>query len=305
MVFVSGAYPNAVSQPLNHVGSASTPTLIAIHYTVTDTVAQAVSALNGRGLSYHFLIAPDGTVHQTRRPDVHAAHAGRSNWKMASGLSNGTSLNRSAVSISFINRGFFARKSATSVFDVDAHNNVINWTYPLSASQTTASVYDPGSLRHWHRYTAEQLAAVHGLVRALRDDYGLTEIVGHDDIAIDGKSDPGPLFPMADWRAEFGMQGGPGMRVRVQSADGTLNVRRRPSAGGALVTTLQNGDTLFIRAAAYTYRTSGALFVDSPDQRYLTGWASVDLDGSNTHAGFVHMKHLSDNPLSAALAARL
>lgn len=214
-------------------------------------------------------------------------------------------MNRNGVSISFINRGFFARKSDTQAFDVDAHNNKIGKVYPASDVTTTASIYDPSNRRHWHKYTPAQIDAAGPLIRALRDDYGLTEIVGHDDVSIDGKSDPGPLFPMEEWRTEFGMRGPLGPKVRVQSPDGTLNLRRRPSTSSVLVTTLHNGDEIFLRSAVYTYRAQNALLVDSNGERYLTGWISVDIDGSNRHSGFVYMKHLSSNPLINTLRARL
>ncbi len=46
---------------LVHVGTNQTPKLVVIHYSVTDTVAQAVSALNAAKHGYHILIEKDGT----------------------------------------------------------------------------------------------------------------------------------------------------------------------------------------------------------------------------------------------------
>lgn len=305
MSFSNGKYDQASDLALTHVGQPSAPRLIALHYTVTDNLRGTVSALNARKLSYHFLIEPNGKVHQTRRPDHHAAHAGRSNWKQASGVDNAASLNRDAVSISFINRGFFARIVNGVFFDQDAHGNQIGDSYPAAQVHRTVSAYDPGAPRNWHRYTDAQIAAARRLIPALRDAYGLTELVGHDDIAIDGKSDPGPLFPMAQLRADFGLAGGLGLRSRVASPDGTLTLRRRPSATSAQVAVLRSGDTVHLRAVVYTYARANALLPDAASQRYLTGWASVDVSGQNRHDGFVRMKFLTHTPLTPALAARL
>jgi N-acetylmuramoyl-L-alanine amidase len=305
MSFSNGKYDQASDLALQHVGQPSTPRMIAIHYTVTDDLRAAVNALNGAGLSYHFLIEPDGRVHQTRRPDRHAAHAGRSNWKQSAGVGNGSSLNRDAVSISFINRGFFAKGVNGFFFDQNAHGNQIGGSYPAAEVTRTTSVYDPGAPRNWHKYTEAQIAAVRRLVPALRDAFRLTELVGHDDIAIDGKSDPGPLFPMAALRQEFGLSGGLGLRTAVRSPDGRLTLRRRPSASSAALAELRNGDTLHLRSVVYTFARANALLADSSRQRFLTGWASVDVSGANRHDGYVRMKFLSVNPLTPALAARL
>lgn len=305
MSFVNGKYDQARDLPLKHVGQPSTPRMIAIHYTVTDDLRGAVNALNSQTLSYHFLIDPDGKVHQTRRPDLHAGHAGRSNWKQSSGVENGSSLNRAAVSISFVNRGFFARHVNGFFFDQNAHGNQIGDSYPAADVTRTTSAYDPGAPRNWHKYTDAQIAAARRLIPALRDAYNLTELVGHDDIAIDGKSDPGPLFPMEALRQEFGLSGGLGLRTVVRSPDGRLTLRRRPSASSAALAELRNGDALHLRTVVYTFARANALLPDNTRQRFLTGWASVDASGSNRHEGYVRMKFLSATPLTPAFAARL
>lgn len=310
MSFVNGKYTGAKALTLVHQGGASTPRSIVMHYTVTDTVTAAKNALNaannGNGLSYTFLIDHDGTVWQTRAPDRSSAHAGRSNWKAASGVGNTSSLNTAAVSISFINRGFFGHRNGDFYFDLNAHGNLINKSYPASEVHTTASIYDPGTRRHWHRYTEAQLTAARRLIEALVQAYPtITELIGHDDIAIDGKQDTGPLFPMAEWRKALGLEGPPGLQTQVSTPGDTLSLRRRPSASAAELAKLPHGATLWLRSVVYTYKAAQAIVVDGPKQRYLTRWASVDVDGSNRHAGYVHMRHLTRTPLLPNLAAKL
>lgn len=306
MSFVNGKYTGAKALTLVHQGGASTPRSIVMHYTVTDTVAAAKNALNSKGLSYTFLIDHDGTVWQTRAPDRSSAHAGRSNWKAPSGIGNSSSMNTAAVSISFINRGFFGHRNGNFYFDLNAHGNLIGASYPASEVQTTVSIYDPITRRHWHRYTEAQLTAARRLIGSLVQAYPtITELIGHDDCAIDGKQDTGPLFPMTDWRKELGLEGQLGLQTQVSTPGDTLSLRRRPSVSAAELAKLPHGATLWLRSVVYTYKAAQAIVVDAPKQRYLTRWASVDIDGSNRHAGYVHMRHLTRTPLLPALAAKL
>ena len=50
-------------------------------------------------------------------------------------------------------------------------------------------------------FTAVQLEVAKSVCRALVAGYGIKEIVGHSEIAPGRKPDPGPLFPMADFKA--------------------------------------------------------------------------------------------------------
>lgn len=306
MSFSNGQYDRAKSQTLLHSGTSFTPQAIAVHYTVTDTLKQAVDALNGNKLSYTFLIDRDGTVVQTRKPDIHAAHAGRSHWKAESGVQNSSSVNRHSVAISFISRGFFGKLVNGSAFDANAHGNIIGSQYPASDVERAPALYDPSWQPFWHRYTDQQITAAERLVAALTQAYPtIKEIYGHDDVAISGKSDTGPLFPMQRFRDQFNLKGGLGFRTTIRSSDGVAKLRRGPSSQHGEIRQLHNGDTVHIRAFAYTYKASAALLVDGPKQRYLTAWASVDIDGSNQHAGFVHAGLLAKTPLVPQLASRL
>lgn len=306
MSFTHGKYDQATQRTLEHSGSPFTPTAIAMHYTVTDTLQDAIDALNGRKLSYTFLIDRDGTVVQTRNPDIHAAHAGRSHWKAQSGVRNTSSLNRQAVAISFISRGYFQHLDNGFAYDTNAHGNIVGDQYPASEVERASSPYDPGWRPIWHKYTDAQINAAERLVGALIDAHpSIEEIYGHDDISIAGKSDTGPLFPIERFRSQFNLTGGLGFPTTIQSPDGVAELRRGPSSRHGSVGQLHNGDSVHVRAFAYTYKATRALFVDRPKRRYLTGWASVDIDGSNTHAGFVYAGLFTDTPLVSELAGRL
>ena len=305
MQFNNGILDVADQVNLKHQGSAYTPRMICMHYTVTDTAKAAINALNSRGLAYHFLVDHDGSITQTRKPDLHAPHAGNSNWKVQSGLDNRASINRSAVSISFINRGFFARISGDVAFDTNAHGDPVGKMYPKSEVTRTGSIYNPTGLRNWHNYTAAQVAAAQELILALQEAHPtITDLVGHDDVSIDGKFDTGPLWPMQQVRDDTGLAGGLGFETTVDSPDGELNMRQRPTGNSKKLATLRQGDRVFVRSVVYG-GPKKAIRIDKKRSRYLTRWASVDVDGSNTHSGFVHMKFLADTPLTSDFENRL
>jgi N-acetyl-anhydromuramyl-L-alanine amidase AmpD len=306
MSFSNGKYDHATEENLSHSGSNFTPEAIAMHYTVTDTLREAVRALNSRRLSYTFLIDRDGSVVQTRDPDVHSAHAGRSHWKAQSGIRNTSSLNRNSVSISFVSRGYFKHLDNGFAYDTNAHGNIVGDQYPAAEVQRVPSPYDPGWRPIWHRYTDAQISAAERLVDALVQEYPtIEEIYGHDDISISGKSDTGPLFPMDRFRSQFNLKGGLGFRTTIQSPDGVAELRRGPSTRHGSLGQLSNGDVIHVRAFAYTYKASRALAADGPRRRYLTGWASVDINGSNNHAGFVYASLFAATPLHQSLSQHL
>jgi len=54
----------------------------------------------------------------------------------------------------------------------------------------------------WHTFGQKQIADIYLACEALVDAYPtLTEVAGHDDVAPGRKKDPGPAFPMDEFRA--------------------------------------------------------------------------------------------------------
>lgn len=284
------------------------PKRITLHYSAGSTLSGAVSTLRSRRLSYHVLIDVDGTPFQTRPFTIKAVHAGRSNWKEAGNVTNTSSLSDNSIGISFINlgqHGFFNKGTWFHGFDSKTKTFIGPKVADKDATKA-ALVYTPGRLTHWAPYQPRQLETCKDIIRALTKTFGeITELMGHHDIAISDKPDPGPLVPLDDWRKEFKLEGGLGFQTTVKSADGELLLRDRPSvAEGKKITALKNGDTVHIRAITYTNRSVDAIAA-APPQRSLTPWASVDTNGSNAHAGFVHMRSLADTPLHKSLKSKL
>lgn len=296
---------DATSIDLGNNNIAISPRYIVLHYTAGAPLSGVVHWLKSSGASYNVLIDVDGSYHQARPFNRPAGHAGRSNWKATSGLQNSSSLNRTSIGISLVNLGGFGWFSNGRWWHSGPGRGA---SVPDAEANKHSLVYRPGRPIHWSPYTPEQILACHALVAALVDRYdSIQEIVGHDDIAIGGKIDPGPLCPVAEWRREFQKEGGLGLAAEVRSDDGELTLRDLPAASGPGAGTkldvLRNGETVHIRSVTYVGPTAG--LVSATGGRALSGWASVDISGSNTHAGFVNMRYLSANPLAADYAARL
>jgi N-acetylmuramoyl-L-alanine amidase len=263
--------------------------------------------LRDNGLSYNILIEKNGTVHQARAFNRGAGHAGRSNWKATGDLTNASSLNTSSIGISLVNLGLhdFFREGRwwygfsngqgrpPSVADADANK--------------LPSIYAPSRKPHWEPYPEAQVAACRQVISEIVAHYPqIGEIVGHDDIAIDDKFDPGPALPVQRWREEFGKEGPLGLAAKVNSPDGELNMRDRPvHRDGRVIAVLPQGHEVHIRSVTYASAGSVATLVRPAGGRALTGWASVDVNRSNKHAGFVYMGYLTKNPLAQDYANAL
>lgn len=276
-------------QKLIHKGRPHSPTLLVIHYSVTNTIKQAVDALNTRKLSYHILVGKDGKAVQTRRLNETAAHPGLSNWKAQADVGLGNSVQIGSIGICLMNKGF------------DPDSNV-----PTAPGKLIYRPSDP-SMQEWESYTAAQLATCNTIAKDILSTYPITDVVGHHDVAIGGKFDPGPLFDLKSLAALATGSKSLGFKTTVRSSDGTLNLRQEAEPNGKVLKVLKQGDVVHIRSIAYAGKKAQCIDPNTPTARarYLNKWASVDIDGSDTHAGFVHMSGLASTPLVPALAAKL
>jgi N-acetylmuramoyl-L-alanine amidase len=165
------------------------PSVLVVHYTAGRSAESSVGWLtNPRAkASAHCVIARNGAITQLVPFDRVAFHAGRSLW-------NGQAqLNRWSIGIELDNPGplvrtgqlyrtwFGAAVAADDVF-VGRHKH-------------------GGPEQGWHVYPTAQLDALVDLASALFDSYPLKEVVGHEDIAPGRKRDPGPAFPMGNFRS--------------------------------------------------------------------------------------------------------
>lgn len=171
------------------------PDAIVIHFTAAGAASGSITwfktghdermkhGVTGAS-SAHLVIDRDGSVTQMVPFNKVAYHAG--DGKLA-----GKNPNFCAIGIELANRGPLAPESRGCVVFLGAHK------HPLVRGT------------RWEDYDPRQLEAVFGIGRALCFTYGIqaARIVGHDDVAPKIKCDPGPAFPMDDFRNYCSKQG--------------------------------------------------------------------------------------------------
>lgn len=266
----------ATQHILDTAGSLSKPRYLICHYTAGGSISGSLETLKANGTSYHVLIDRDGTLYQVAPFDVSAAHAGVSNWKGVDGL------NEHSIGISLANYGGWLKRMTGGTwrapggaeFDED---EVLQAEHHIGLTAKTG----------WERFTEVQLAAADQVVRAIVAAYPtLIDAVGHDEIAMGRREDPGPAFPWASIRSHFPRRGEDlGPLMTVKSPDGRANLRQMRSASSTVVDVLPNGTELHLRSVAYRFVTVPGTTKKKP---VFDVWASVARKGSMDHAGFIN-----------------
>ena len=272
--------PQVSRKPLGH-GAMIEPRFILMHYTAGGAIDGSWRALQARGLSAHLLIERNGEALQCVDFNRKAFHAGRSEW-------NGVRfLNGHSIGVELCNYGWLFRKGPDSF----QRPETFGATPVFRGDEVLAADHKNGWPRRagWELYPAAQLRAAFAICRALINAYpSIEDILGHDDVSPDRKQDPGPAFPISDFRgllddcedasaAETPPPPGPcGRRCpamvfgrHVVTAKTGLNVRSGPGADNPVVHVLRGGQQ--IRCAD----DGGA-------------WLAVDRDADGRADGFVH-----------------
>lgn len=178
-----------------HVGKTISPRFLILHYTAGSSAAGTVAWFRNPAsrVSAHLVIARDGTVTQLVPFDREAWHAGQSRWGSLSGL------NRHSIGIELDNAGCLIRSGGKWVSPLSRRS------YPDSEVTVACHRNDPPGTPPcgWHSYTPEQIEATLECSMALIDQYGLADVLGHEDIAPGRKRDPGPDFPLESVRARL------------------------------------------------------------------------------------------------------
>ena len=196
------------------------PDTIIIHFTAGASAESAIQTLcdPAREVSAHLVVGRDGTVSQLLPFDTVGWHAGRSRWR------NRTSLNQYSIGIEVDNAGRLA--------ETDGARYLSWFGREYEETQVVRGVHRNESAPScWHRFPAAQIAVVESLCRLLIDAYGISSILGHEEIAPDRKEDPGPAFPLDDMRQRLlALQGEvPPADTGVVTA-ARLNIRQQPAA---------------------------------------------------------------------------
>lgn len=179
-----------VLQMPDNSGPALRPDIAVVHYAVTQSARSTAAVLNGSPYSCHVTIDSNGTVIQQVPFNRQAHHAGKSSYK---GRSN---VNQFSLGIEISNPGPL----------VTGPDGRLRTTYGKvwDRGYVQGMHRDPNAPRvwqNWAEYSQTELDLCAHLCELFKQVYGITDVVGHDEVSPGRKFDPGPAFPMA-WLRE-------------------------------------------------------------------------------------------------------
>lgn len=241
----------------------STPKIVVMHYTAGSSArssAEWFRSPQNKNSSAHVVIERDGTIIQCVEFGKVAWHAGRSRWRELVGL------NQYSIGIELANFGWL--RPAGGKWVTFTGKPIAE---PYIARHRNGNPDGSGGPIGWEPFPAEQFEAARGLVEALMAEYGVSEIVGHDDIAPIRKSDPGPAFDMTKFRTcllDKRDQDGDNIGV-VASANG-LNLRTGPGTNFAVIVSLKDKTRVQLLGQQGNWLEVTSL--DSKDRPDRTGW---------------------------------
>jgi N-acetylmuramoyl-L-alanine amidase len=163
---------------------------LIIHYTTGTTPSQTINWFSSpRAMAVaHLLITREGEIIQFVPFNTVAWHAGYSQWADRYGL------NRYSIGIELDNAGRLIRdkgvwKRLTSTFTDD---QVMVATHKLQTVEMG-----------WEKYHQAQLDVLREVSKLLKATYNFIDVLGHDDVSLSGKLDPGPAFDIVGFRNEI------------------------------------------------------------------------------------------------------
>jgi N-acetylmuramoyl-L-alanine amidase len=190
---VNHRFAGAPYVPSPNSGGALRPKFVVIHYTAggpgfdTATYFATLAAKT----SAHLVIRRDGTLVQCVPFNMRAWHAGRSRWTDTEGRAY-ENLNHHSIGIEIENWGALRR----------SREGWLSWSGEPVGGAIVEACHRYGTPDGaWEVFTGAQVAAAAEVARSICAAYGIAEILGHDDISPGRKSDPGPAWDMAAFRA--------------------------------------------------------------------------------------------------------
>lgn len=202
-----------------NVGGALVPRYVVMHYTAGRSLESSVQSLCTQkpqgNASAHVVLGRDGRIVQLAPFNVITWHAGVSQWNGITGL------NPHAIGIEMDNAGLLHQEG----------DRFVSWfgqEYP-ARDVVVAAHRHGGGPQPWHAYTEVQIARALELCELLVAQYGLQDVLGHEDIARGRKTDPGPAFPLAAVKARA-LGRGTDAQPRMMVTASQLNIRNGPGA---------------------------------------------------------------------------
>lgn len=196
-------------------GGDLSPRYLVFHYTAGKSAKSSINWLTNpeSNASAHLVLARDGAVTQLAPFNIKTWHAGISHWDGLSGL------NSYSIGIEMDNAGQLKKVG----------NKYQAWFGTLYAADQV--IYAKHRLDDgpswWHAYTEVQIQRALELAQLLVRQYGLKDVIGHEDIAPDRRRDPGPAFPLEHIRAAV-LGRSEEERERYKVTASALNIRSGP-----------------------------------------------------------------------------
>lgn len=180
-----------VSFRLDELGPPLRPEVAIIHYAVTQSAASTAATLKAKDyLSCHVTIDNAGNLIQQVPFDRVAYHAGKSSYRGRDGC------NAFSLGVEVSVPGPVFRQPGGTFRDIYGKP----WAGEAVEAQHKSGLA-PKNWTHWAVVSDRARDMLAHLVDLWRAEYGITDVVGHDDVSPGRKFDPGPCFDVGWLRA--------------------------------------------------------------------------------------------------------
>lgn len=170
---------------LDTSGPLIRPQIAVIHYAVTTSAAATEQVLKAREYVSAHVTLDSKQVIQMVPFDRIAFHAGVSSYR------GKPKVNTFSLGIEVSNPGPLVKRQDGSF----ATTYGAKWDGPVFEGWHKHDEAHKG-YRYWAEYSEAEVDMCCQIVDLWRHHYGITDVVGHDDVSPGRKSDPGPAFPI-------------------------------------------------------------------------------------------------------------
>ena len=161
---------------------------IVIHYTAGANATSSANYLanDNTKASAHLVIGRDGQIYQLVDFETQAWHAGKSQMLGKIGQ------NAYSVGIELDNAGLLHENN----------KRYYTWFGKRIPDIEVIKLVNPQTGFHawWHTFSEIQLKTLQEICLLLVEAYQFKRIVGHSEISLSGKIDPGPAFPLDEFK---------------------------------------------------------------------------------------------------------
>lgn len=169
---------------------------LVIHFTAGATGKSSIESMRKNGLSAHLVVERSGFIWQCRPFNLTCGHAGVSRWRDPNTGKLYKQANGFSIGIEIANAG--------------NDSGALSWARKQPGFKSIKAKHrNGGKLVEWEAFYEPQLKAIFEASQALVARYNLDDITGHDCIAPERKTDPGPAFDIKALRESCGFAGLP------------------------------------------------------------------------------------------------